>query len=166
MKTCATRLISAVSSERVHEFYSPSGWYLGTVTKEGLLQRYSELFPTQDCARGVLNFLRDAGVTDDDFLSIDEAGDNYCDVGVTGFADPDPRHVVAVALSLSARMRVLHYDRTRLLRDLQLPVIRTVVQVVRWCRSVAVWKGRRRWQMRPRKSSPSSIKNAKPLTCP
>ena len=140
MNTCGIRVHTAVLSEVVHEFYSPFGWYLGTVMKDGFLQRFSELFPTQDAARGVQDFLRGAGVTDKDFLPIDGAGDNYCDVSVTGFADPDPRHVVAVALSLSARMRVLHYDRTRLLRDLQLPVIRSVVQMVRWCRSVAVWK--------------------------
>lgn len=140
MRTCGIRVHTAALTEVVHEFYSPVGWYLGTVMKDGLLQRFSELFPTQDSARRVLNFLRDAGVQDEDFLPMDAAGDNYCDVGVTGFADPMPHQFVAVALVPSARMRVLHYDRTRLQRDLALPVIRTVVQMVRWCRSMAVWK--------------------------
>jgi hypothetical protein len=139
MHTRGTRVHTAALTEVVHEFYSPVGWYLGTVMKDGLLQRFSDLFPTQDAARRVLDVLRDAGVQDEDFLSMDAAGENYCDVGVTGFADPLPRHFVAVALVPSARMRVLHYDRTRLQRDLALPGIRTVIQIVRWCRTMAVW---------------------------
>ena len=140
MLTCGTRVPMAGLTEVVHEFYSPVGWYLGTVMKDGFLQRFSELFPTQDSARRVLDVLRDAGVKDEDFLTMDAAGDNYCDVGVTGFANPIPHQFVAVALVPSARMRVLHYDRTRLQRDLALPGICMVVQMVRWCRSMAVWK--------------------------
>ena len=140
MKTRTTCLKTTNLTKGVPEFYSPFGWYIGTVTKDGLVQRFSELFPSQDSARRVLEFLGDAGVRDNDVLSIDGAGDKYCDVGVTGFADSAPRHDVAVALSPAARMRVLHDDRTTLLRDLPLPVIRSVVQMVRWCRSMAGWK--------------------------
>ncbi len=44
MITCGIRVHTAVLSEVVHEFYSPFGWYLGTVMKDGFLQRFSELF--------------------------------------------------------------------------------------------------------------------------
>lgn len=138
---CAIRIKDQLAglAEIVHEFYSPLGWYLGMVTKEGQLLRFSELFPSQDSARHVLDLLIESGITPEDFVSIEEAHEQYCDFGVTSFARVAPTHYAAVGLTLTARVRLLHLERQRLTTDLELPIIRTVFRFVQWCRSMMVW---------------------------